>query len=41
VSYWLHPAAEADLTEAAVFYSQHASKHIAEVVSLLGRVSRK
>lgn len=30
MSYWLHPVAEADLTEAAVFYSQNASNRIAE-----------
>jgi hypothetical protein len=30
VSHWLHPYAEAELGEAAVYYAQHASLAIAE-----------
>lgn len=30
MSYWLHPEAEAELGEAAVYYAQHASRLIAE-----------
>ena len=29
MSYWLHPAAELELTEAAVYYAEHASNEIA------------
>jgi plasmid stabilization system protein ParE len=30
VSHWLHPAAEAELGEAAVYYAENASRAIAE-----------
>jgi plasmid stabilization system protein ParE len=30
VSYWLHPDAEAELGEAAVYYAKHASLAVAE-----------
>ncbi|MBL8287421.1 MAG: type II toxin-antitoxin system RelE/ParE family toxin [Rubrivivax sp.] len=30
MSYWLHPAAEADLAEAAAYYAEHASRAVAE-----------
>jgi plasmid stabilization system protein ParE len=29
VSYWLHPEAEAELGDAAVYYAEHASKAVA------------
>lgn len=29
MSYWLHPEAETDLTDAAVFYAKEASSHVA------------
>jgi plasmid stabilization system protein ParE len=30
VTYWLHPEAEAELGDAAVYYLQHASRAVAE-----------
>jgi hypothetical protein len=30
VTYWLHPDAEAELCEAAVYYAEHASRAVAE-----------
>jgi len=30
VSYWLHPDAEAELGNAAAYYSEHASRAVAE-----------
>ena len=30
MSHWLHPAAEAELGDAAVYYAEHASLAIAE-----------
>jgi plasmid stabilization system protein ParE len=30
VSYWLHPDAEAELGDAAVYYAEHASRAVAE-----------
>lgn len=30
MSHWLHPAAEAELGDAAVYFAQHASRAIAE-----------
>jgi plasmid stabilization system protein ParE len=30
VSHWIHPGAEAELTDAAVYYATHASQAIAE-----------
>jgi hypothetical protein len=30
VSYWLHPDAEVELGEAAVYYAEHASLAVAE-----------
>lgn len=30
VNYWLHPDAEAELAEAAVYYAKHASRSVAE-----------
>ncbi len=30
MSYWLHPEAEAELGDAAVFYAEHASRRVAE-----------
>jgi plasmid stabilization system protein ParE len=30
VSYWLHPDAEAELAEAALYYAKHASRSVAE-----------
>ncbi len=30
MSYWLHPEAEAELGEAAVYYAEHASRAVAE-----------
>ncbi len=30
MSYWLHPQAEAELGEAAVYYAEHASRAVAE-----------
>jgi plasmid stabilization system protein ParE len=30
VSYWLHPEAETELGDAAVYYAEHASRSIAE-----------
>lgn len=34
MSYWLHPDAEAELGDAAVYYAQHASRLIAEAFLL-------
>lgn len=31
MSYWLHPEAEAELGQAAVYYAEHASRAVAEV----------
>lgn len=44
MSYWLHPEAEAELGDAAVYYAEHANRSIAEafleeferVIALLG-----
>lgn len=30
MSYWVHPEAEVELRDAAVYYATHASRHIAE-----------
>ena len=30
MSYWLHPAAESEFTDAAIYYAEHASKAVAE-----------
>jgi plasmid stabilization system protein ParE len=30
VSYWVHPEAEAELGDAAVYYAEHASLAVAE-----------
>lgn len=30
MKYWLHPAAEAELGDAAVYYAEHASRSVAE-----------
>lgn len=30
MSYWLHPEAEAELGQAAVYYAEHASRAVAE-----------
>jgi hypothetical protein len=30
VSYWLHPEAEVELGDAAVYYAKHASRNVAE-----------
>ena len=30
MSYWIHPDAEAELGDAAVYYAQHASRAVAE-----------
>lgn len=30
MTYWLHPAAEDELTDAAVYYAEHASRRVAD-----------
>ncbi|MDX1999300.1 MAG: type II toxin-antitoxin system RelE/ParE family toxin [Thermoanaerobaculia bacterium] len=30
MSYWLHPAAEEELSDSAAYYGQHASRRVAE-----------
>lgn len=32
MNYWIHPAAEAELSEAAAYYATHASRTIAEAL---------